>query len=973
MASLAPPISSKQTTTTPTTTLLTDTFAFPARTASLHEFNRPSKRLAPGLELRLQRLDEQKRRREAERRRQASIGRIPEEQLAELERLHDSRAIEVRRRGSAWSGPPVRVMPNLGGVRLDGGPVLSEAETSMLESDVSSIISISERLEASETEEEDVREGWEDKRKFRMPDVGKTRLHLRTKEPLSPTPRQVPRSPRRQTVNLTPTTPRSKRSSVVVQSPTKMESPRSSRTRSAESVVDGDFVNSGVSRAGSVYTLSRMSFTSQLAQLTSMRLPDAGSLAKRISSIPRSTDAAKALSDASEQIRMWVAKASEVLSGLNAEDDVDWAAAGGRDGIEEVDNAISRFDTLVQVYIASIERLQTRDDMSDLSTQELVGTVKQMESIVASWQKLKHTLQGVKVQVEVAMEWEELWNSVLGEIAQELEGLNGLVFEMEEKRHEGAVCLLNGRDSIDLNELETIVEERPGKGPATQNNRFSLPPFSPSSPIQPSPSRENRDDSNLLALFARMQPLRASLDFLPMRLSVFHCRGNPTFPSACLDLEQRRDVLEAQWKKLEGDAESLRRELGEDRWVLVFRNAGRQALKMCESVARSYNKLREAIDIAEQQSNAPSYMKKVENYEAKKLHYGPAIERVLAIIDRGVLDRLTVNGEILRLQSDMRRRWNALQADMQDMDLVLQDVNSDGGERHLRDSVSTVVSSERSIASSLADTPGSSPASSVVDASRTSSFQGSRTPTPLINAKRREASYTTKGGANGLASRVPSGSSIPQRAPFARGVASQIRIFSSPTPSPSATRIALQPEAPASNKPRWVSGKKSVNRDFLPLSALEPSPYAKIPVTPKATYLRSTSHPASAPAAYAAFDRKAPRPPSALHPARKSSLPVPTLHTPARTSSPLVPRTSSPAFRPSPLVASSKRSSSMLGVPAVTDGHEADSESPTHHKSRPPSAFAANRRNSMLPTVRSTSRLNVVGAAAQGENKPVWR
>ncbi|KAI7526139.1 karyogamy protein, partial [Hortaea werneckii] len=621
-----------------------------------------SKRVSPGLEARLQRLQEHKRRREAERRVHGSIGKIPEEQLAELEELQRSRqGVEVVRSGRTWSGPPVRVMPNNGGVRLDGGPV-SEAETSTLESDVSSIISISEKLVASDTEEEGAGTDYlQDKAKYRMPDIGKTRLSLRTKEPLSPSPRQTPVSPVERPVSTsTPTTPGSaRRGSGMAQSPANAASPGSIRNSIVDNVSDSDWVGSGLSRAGSIYTLSRVSFTGQLSQLTSMRLPDANSLAKRISFIPTSKEAAKALSDATDQIRMWITQASEVLNGLNAEDDVEWAAAGGRDGIEEVDNAITRFDKLIQVYVTSIERLQTRKDVAELSPEELMGSVKQMETVITSWQKVKKTLNGVKEQVEVAMEWEELWNIVLGEIAQEMEALNRLVFEMEEKRHDGAQSLLNGKDSIDLNELETIVEERPGKGPAPQNNRFSLPPFSPSSPVQASPSQqESRENSGLIALFARMQPLRASLDFLPMRLSVFHCRGNSVFPTGCLDLEQRRDQLEAQWKKLEADAESLRRELGEDRWVLVFRNAGRQALKMCESIARSYAKLREGIDADEQHVNPHSYAKKVESYEAKKVHYGPAIERVLAIIDRGVLDRLTVNGEILRLQSDMKRSFD---------------------------------------------------------------------------------------------------------------------------------------------------------------------------------------------------------------------------------------------------------------------------------------------------------------------------
>ncbi|TKA21821.1 hypothetical protein B0A50_08583 [Salinomyces thailandicus] len=884
MAALAPLILGETSATT--ATLLDAAPSSPVR----------SKRVSPGLEVRLHRLAELKRRREAERRRKSSIGRIPEEQLAELERLQQSRqaAVDVVRRGRAWSGPPVRVMPAMGGVRLDGG-VVSEAETSNLESDVSSIISISERLAASDTEEEGTA-GLQDKQKYRMPDVGKTRLNLRTKEPLSPTPRHVQLSPRRRTSTPTPTTPRSaRRASAVAQSPVVTSSPRLSRNNSVETVSESDFYSSGLSRAGSIYTLSRVSFTGQLSQLTGMRLPDANSLAKRISSIPTSQEAAKALSDASDQIRMWIGKAGEVLGGLDAEDDVEWAAAGGRDGIVEVDNAITRFDKLIQVYVVSIERLQERKDVSDLSPEDLMASVSKMEKIITSWRKVKQTLKDVKEQVEVALEFEELWNTVLGEIGGEMEALNRLVFEMEEQRHEGAHSLLNGQHSIDLNELETIVEERPGRGQAPQSNRFSLPLFSPTSPVQPSLSQEAREDSSLLALFARMQPMRASLDFLPMRLSVFHCRGNPLFPTACLDLEQRRDQLEAQWKKLEADAESLRRELGEDKWVLVFRNAGRQALKMCDSIVRSYTKLREAIDLDEQHINAPAYAKKVENYEAKKLHYGPAIERVLAIIDRGVLDRLTVNGEILRLQSDMKRRWQGLQVDMSDMDHALEDNASEGRrEKQLRDSVSTVMSSERSTASSLVDTPGSSPASSIVETSRKSSFQGSRTPTPLVNGKTRQASYGKPPvNAARSGSRITSsGSFIPKRTPLTKSSITNLR--SSPSPAPTAAR-ASKIELQSSYRPKWISHAKPENRDFLPLSILEPSPYAKSPITPKHNYLRSSSQCASAPAGRSATPTtrniSAPgpsslsRPPApSLNPMRNSSLPVPKTTTP--TSSP---------------------------------------------------------------------------------------
>lgn len=977
---------------------------------------RTTKRISPGLQLRLRRLDEHTRKLLEKYWRHEDIGRIPGEQLAELEqRLLQEEAqqqqeqqqqqglgISVRRQGKTGTGPPVpvKVMPS-GGVRLSGGPVLSETEhsSSALESDInSSPISLGTRLVPSDSDAEED-DGLEDGRKYRMPDVGKTRLNLRTKEPLSPTPRQVRADSRRESLQSGPATPR-EGTSVVADSPRNSGSPRASgwMNGSSENVSDSDWVGSGLSRAGSIYSLGRASFTGQLSQLTSMKLPDADSLAKRISSIPTSTEAAKALSDATEQIMLWIGKASEALSGLNAEDDVDWAAAGGREGIEDVDGAINRFEKLVQVYIVAIEKLQTRDDVGLLSSEELNGSVKQLEGVILAWNKIKRTLKGVREQVEVAMEWEELWNTVLGEIALEMESLNRLVFEMEEKRHEGAESLFANKEALDISELETIVEERPGQGKQASNRFNALPPFSPSSPLQPSENADSKEDASLLALFARMQPLRASLDFLPMRLSTFHIRGNVVFPTACEDLEKRRSQLEEQWGKLEDDSEALRRELGEDRWVLVFRNAGRQALKMCESVSRSFLKLKEGIDTGEHQFNMAGLSKKIENYEAKVQHYGPAIERVLAIIDKGVLDRLTVNGEILRLQSDMKRRWSSLQTDIRDMELVLGDINLEARERQLRDSVSTVVSSERSIGSSLLDTPGSSPASSVADMSRKSSFHGSGTPTPLNNSKTRKAVFTPS-SVNRSASRLPSSSSVPRRTPLTNATFSDLR--SSPSPSPS---IAITPPSasiPTSawsartasrsdSRPRWSSVGKSASRDFAPLSKFEPSPYAKMPITPKPylprpaivtpstvpTFGRSSTRIASAPLhrpPSAAFSRNEPSS------SRKSSLPVPSTPTARPESSLAAPRRPPSSLRgPSALSNHKPRRSSMLPVPpSFRDGNDADSEGPSISASaalrRPPSALASGRRSSALPA-RSRSRLDdAVGGAAAAANKPRWR
>lgn len=683
------------------------------------------------------------------------------------------------------------------------------------ESDMSSIISTSEGPVFSESDDSD---GMVDVKKYRLPDFGKA-IGSPRDGLLSGTPRDEdgPTPPPKDSFNPY----------------------RHSASASMEDVTAGSesyFNPYGLTRANSVYTLSRASFSNQISQLTSIKLPNAASLSSSISAIPNSNMAAKALNDAADQIRLWIKKATEVLEGLDAEDDVEWAAAGGRDGVGEVDVAINTFEQLIDVYVGAIEELEHREDIDTLSSLALKAVVDRMERIHADWSSIKNSLEGVKQQVEVAMEWEELWNTVLGEIGMEEENLSRHIFEMEERRHKSTLLdsMAETGQSLDIKELETIVEEAPTRpvAPVLKDGQDS--------DDETNQKPVSHEDSNLLALYARMQPLRASLDFLPMRLSAFLGQARSIFPSACEELETRVDQLESRYRKLESDAESLRKELGEDRWVVIFRKAGKQALKMCESVERSITKLREALDEGTQHSNPAQLTKRIENYEAKKEHYGPAIHQVFSIIDRGVQTRLTVNGEILRLQADMQRRWNDIEAHTKGMDFALDQLNVMKN-RQLRDSVSTILSEHRSITSStgtLLDTPGSSPASSVVLLSRHSSEHGATSP---YDSKSRQGSFTSSTTARAKrfsslpVANTPGG---PRKTPLSKSSSSNLRVSGAssrlypPVPPRSVSRTEVHTEARPS-KPRWNSSTKTgdspIGHNFTPLSATTPSPYRKQP------------------------------------------------------------------------------------------------------------------------------------------------
>jgi hypothetical protein len=768
-----------------------------------------------------------------------SIGRIPEDHIRQLDFVHRSNSVNsyIQRRGRTWSGAsPSRLPPQIVGDVTTGFSV--ELPTSIVDDTASPFLDGETRtlqvrarrsssVASSGTLVLDTHEQAEmDQLKYRLPD------HINsngTKSMLEVRKAHIDRDNTLEEYDETP--PRAK-------------------DESQEQTTPGDFSNEvqsyfnplGLQRSGSIYTLSRVSFANQLAQLTSLQLPDAESLATRVSSIPTSQAAARALTGAADQIRSWISKASEVLGGLDADDDVEWAAAGGREGLAEVDNAISRFEELIHVYVTAIEELQSRGDISSVPTEELKTVVTQVETILGEWEQIRKTLTGVKGQVEIAMEWEELWDVVLGDIGNEMDILSRLVFEMEEKRHK-SLSAEASEAGLDIGELETIVEETPPAATRrNMKNRFSVTAAFPVAPHSPQTPTMAQDDSSLLALFARMQPLRASLDFLPMRLSTFHSRAEETFPTACAELETRRDSLEDSWKNLKKDADSLQKELGEDRWVLVFRGAGRQAQKMCESVERSVTKLQEAVDTG-MHLNSPSVMgKKIEGYETKKLHYGPAIERVLAIIEKGIKDRLTVNGEVVRLHADNQGKWDNLKSQMVDLDAVLDELQADKRNQQLRDSISSLMSNDRSTIGSYNDTPGSSPASSIIMSNLQSGLD--ERSTPIRNGKLRSMNNLPKLGSTRHVSTPSTGSShLPRKSGIRLSSYGTPGNLTSPSPAiregsatPTGSRLP-RPGLPANGKPRWNSSVKTTEgltgHNFKPLSDTTPSP--KLQARPNST------------------------------------------------------------------------------------------------------------------------------------------
>ncbi|KAL0953791.1 hypothetical protein HGRIS_004975 [Hohenbuehelia grisea] len=157
---------------------------------------------------------------------------------------------------------------------------------------------------------------------------------------------------------------------------------------------------------------------------------------------------------------------------------------------------------------------------------------------------------------------------------------------------------------------------------------------------------------------------------------------------------RKHAALLAEWEAVQDESDVLREELKEDKWLTVFRTVTDQADGMMSSLEKAVNRCQEFIwqvhrrggddsigSVNSSRSDKPPlivsvdvYNTLLDSFEAKKKHYMPATTKVLAIIDKGVHDRVTKNGETLRRHAESVQRWKTLRERITKTDAEMENV-----------------------------------------------------------------------------------------------------------------------------------------------------------------------------------------------------------------------------------------------------------------------------------------------------------
>lgn len=312
-----------------------------------------------------------------------------------------------------------------------------------------------------------------------------------------------------------------------------------------------------LSRSDSLVSLARAPFSVQLHRLTSLSLPSPDSLHTRILDAETPSESLSRLRNIATDVQKWINTASTVLSQLDADDDVEWAARG-KDSLAKVENAAKRFGEIVEMFLDTATVLSSRsDDKVKEEIKELIGI---MDEVTHGWTAVRELLRGLKEQVALSSEWMEI-REILDDISSELDTCANMVFELEESRH------------VSLSENQSSSASSSASSPSSSTELDRLSSILEEHTVG---SSSGPHQTALLRLSARIQPLRASLDFLKPRLSSFGSRAEKAFPTALNEVIQRKNDLERRWIKIESDWRGIGRELQEDEWVEVFRNVGKQ-------------------------------------------------------------------------------------------------------------------------------------------------------------------------------------------------------------------------------------------------------------------------------------------------------------------------------------------------------------------------------------------------------------
>ncbi|KAK9361049.1 hypothetical protein V1504DRAFT_433112 [Lipomyces starkeyi] len=264
---------------------------------------------------------------------------------------------------------------------------------------------------------------------------------------------------------------------------------------------------------------------------------------------------------------------------------------------------------------------------------------------------IENSLRKSREQVDIALECSELHDSVMADLENVMKESQILLAELQQyQRTHDIIEDDRLEDVLDVDRLMTSLKQSPFPGHGKLVNLRDT---------------DEIQNSKLCYLCKKMEPLRVSLDFLNAMMGDMIPRLELPFPDAHQDLITRRAALATKWKKLSFDADKIKREMGEDRWIAMLREAGNQARKLMTEIDHVMNNLE---DVHANGLDDITSKRHKELYEQKAGELIPEILKILGLLSRAMEDKVTISGDIKREHLYFNNFWKDLDERIRDFD-----------------------------------------------------------------------------------------------------------------------------------------------------------------------------------------------------------------------------------------------------------------------------------------------------------------
>jgi hypothetical protein len=211
-----------------------------------------------------------------------------------------------------------------------------------------------------------------------------------------------------------------------------------------------------------------------------------------------------------------------------------------------------------------------------------------IQTAVQRWTVIVKMTESIRTQIEVAGEWRELHERVLGELEDELEECADIAFALHETRFltsqptaplEGGELHM-GSDEADMYLRVQVFVDEVSKSLLT-GTMTRLPAVT---------SNERIISARLAEVTTRLRPLKASLDFLHVRIDDFSKRAGDWFPSSVGALRKERQSCEERFDEIYRDVEELEKQFCRDQWHRFLDEGVRYAGQLMDNL--EYEKIR---------------------------------------------------------------------------------------------------------------------------------------------------------------------------------------------------------------------------------------------------------------------------------------------------------------------------------------------------------------------------------------------